>query len=131
MHVRFVLQGKHPDTGMNEGIFRVAYQLQRDKNLPEKEDRELAALLDWFGENLEIPTRFTKSKSKGAHHRATKGVSWLKPSAKEHITKFWALKEILERNAHKVSFIKVQRPGYIVYEDKHQVVAEPFSDIRD
>ena len=116
---------------MNEGIFHAAYELQRDGKLPEQEDQELAALLVWFSENLEIPARFNRSKSKGASHRATKGVSWLKPSAKKHIAKFWKLKENLERHGHRVSFIKVRRPGYIVYEDKFQVVAEPFSDIRD
>ncbi len=59
MFVRFVLQGKHPDTGMNEGIFRVAYELRDSGELREKEHRDLAALIAWFIDNLDTPTRFT------------------------------------------------------------------------
>ena len=121
----------HPDTGVEEGIFHAAYALRNDGEMQENERRELTALLAWFGDNLDVPNRFNRTKSKGHYRRATKGVSWLKPTANEHIPRFWALKQILERHGHQVSFIKVQRPGYIVYEDENQIVAEPFSDIRD
>jgi hypothetical protein len=36
---------------------------------------------------------------------------------------------ILEENAIYVRTIKARRPGYIVYEDAYQVVAEPFADL--
>lgn len=131
MFIRFVLQRKHPDTGMEEGVFQAAYELRRAGDIPKDDLKKLDTLLEWFRTNLDTPERFSRTTSKGYRRRATKGVSWLKPGAKEHIAKFWALKEILDKHGHFVSLIKVQRPGYIVYEDKHQVVAEPFADIRD
>jgi hypothetical protein len=36
---------------------------------------------------------------------------------------------ILELNGVCVRVIKTQRPGYIVYEDEYQVVAEPFAEM--
>jgi hypothetical protein len=37
-----------------------------------------------------------------------------------------ALIVILEENGYRVSQITTKRPGYVVFEDDHQVVAEPF-----
>jgi hypothetical protein len=33
---------------------------------------------------------------------------------------------ILEKNGHHVSKITTDKPGYVVFEDDHQIVAEPF-----
>ncbi len=41
----------------------------------------------WFSENLDRPDRFSNSSSKGYYRRSTKGLSWFKASAKEHIRK--------------------------------------------
>jgi len=38
----------------------------------------------------------------------------------------FALITILEKNGYPVSQITTDRPGYVVFEDDHQVVAEPF-----
>ncbi len=38
------------------------------------------------------------------------------------------LAEILREHGYTVSRITEHRVGYIVYEDEHQVVAEPFAD---
>jgi len=37
---------------------------------------------------------------------------------------------ILERNDVFVRTVKVGRPGYVLYEDEAQILAEPFADIR-
>jgi hypothetical protein len=57
-------------------------------------------------------------------------VSWLKHTAAEHITKMRALTVILEENGYRVSQITTKRPGYVVFEDDHQLVAEPFRSAR-
>ena len=36
------------------------------------------------------------------------------------------LAAILEENGYIVSQVTSKRPGYVVFEDEHQVVAEPF-----
>ena len=124
--LRFVLPQSHPDTGVEEGIFSAAYHL-RDKARTPVQDREsLESLLSWFKINLAIPERFNRTKSKGYYRKKTAGVSWLKPTALEHIDKIRALVVILEKNGYRVSQITSDRPGYVVLEDDHQVVAEPF-----
>jgi len=37
---------------------------------------------------------------------------------------------ILHEHGVNVHMVKAQRVGYVVYEDDHQVVAEPFADVR-
>lgn len=39
----------------------------------------------------------------------------------------WELKAIIENHSFNISVLKTDRPGYIVYEDDQQVVAEPFN----
>jgi hypothetical protein len=128
--LRFVLQRSHPDTGVEEGVFRAAYEL-RDGTRVAVQDRELLkGLLSWFETNLAIPERFNRTKSKGYYRRNTSGVSWIKPSAQEHIAKMRALVLILENNGYCVSQITTTRPGYVIFQDDHQVIAEPFRDDR-
>jgi hypothetical protein len=126
MLLRFVLPRSHPDTGVEEGIFGVAHEL-REGSLISVSDRQLLeGLLAWFGANLATPQRFNTSKSKGYYRRKTGGISWLKPTATEHIARMRALVAMLEKYGYQVSQITTNRPGYVVFEDDHQVVAEPF-----
>jgi hypothetical protein len=128
--LRFVLLRSHPDTAVEEGIFDAAYEL-RDGALASASDRRLLEdLLSWFETNLAAPTRFNRTSSKGYYRRRTKGVSWLKPAATEHIAKMRELAAILEENGYAVSQVTSKRPGYVVFEDDHQVVAEPFRDVQ-
>ena len=83
--------------------------------------------MSWFKDNLAVPQRFNRSKSNGYYRRRTAGISWLKPTATEHIDKMRALVAILENNGYyRVSEIPTERPGYVIFEDDHQVIAEPF-----
>ena len=54
---------------------------------------------------------------------------WFKASATEHIAKIYQMVYILEQSGVYVRVNKTRHPGYIVYEDEHQVVAEPFADL--
>ena len=128
--LRFVLLRSHPDTGVEEGVFSVAYDLCDSALTPISDRRLLEGLLSWFDANPATPPRFNRTKSKGYYRRKTAAVSWLKPTAAEHITKMRALIVILEENGYRVSQITTKRPGYVVFEDDHQVVAEPFRNAR-
>jgi hypothetical protein len=128
--LRFVLMRSHPDTGVDEGIFSAAYELRDSVDTPASDRHLLDALLSWFETNLATPARFNRTKSKGYYRRNTAGVSWLKPTASEHITKMRALIAILEENGYRVSQVTTKTPGYVVFEDDHQIVAEPFRDAR-
>lgn len=80
---------------------------------------DLAEVRRWFNDNLEAPSSFGRS-------RLPLGICWFKTSATEHIRRIWEMARILERNGVYVKKIRTGRPGYVIYEDEWQVVAEPF-----
>lgn len=128
--MRFVLARRHPDSGVEAGVFGAAYDLRASKDLSPENRKSLEEALSWFEANLQTPERFTRSKSKGFYRRNTRGIAWFRDSAQEHLLKMHQLRHILEAHGHFVELIREERLGYIVYEDAVQVVAEPFSDTR-
>lgn len=95
--LRFALPRRHPDSGVEDGPFGVAYRL-RDSSDVEAVDRDsLAEHLAWFGKNLATPDRFNRTKSKGFERRKTRGIAWFKDSAEEHVARMHEIKVILER----------------------------------
>jgi len=88
-------------------------------------------ILAWYRSNLAIPSKFSRSSSKGHYRReTTPGLSWFKPTAMPHLEKARELKALLESSGYVVEILKTIRPGYILYEDEHQIVAQPFADDR-
>ena len=127
-YLRFVLHRKHPDSGVSEGLFSAGYALRDDEDTPPYDRDNLAAIMSWFDNNMEVPYRFNRSSSKGRYRRTTKGISWFKATSWEHIEKMRDLAAVLAEHGHFVDEIQSERPGYIVYEDGVQIVAEPFAD---
>ena len=119
---------QNPDTGVPDGLFVAAYDQLRGDDLPNYHREHLTSLIDWFRKNLEKPARFNSSSSKGAHRRNPKGVSWFKDTSHEQIAKMREISVILRDLGLNVSERITTRPGYIVYEDEHQIVAEPFRE---
>ena len=128
MYVRFVLKQSNVDTGVHQGFFDAAYSLSRREDVPQFVADYGLSLIDWFEVHLLTPTRFNRSSAKGAYRRATKGISWFKPQAKEHIRKGFELAAFLNDHGYGVHVLTCARAGYVVYEDDHQIVAEPFRD---
>ena len=125
MLLRFVVQALDEDSGRRRGVIHAAAAL-RDSYLVSPQDRlALQALAEWFGENLERPSRFAISRR--AHAKA-QALSWLKVSAVEHVRRMREIVDVLTRYDIQTEMIRTNRPGYIVYEDDHQVTAYPFSD---
>jgi len=79
----------------------------------------LKTLQLWFGKNLNEPTSFGRVKLR-------LGICWFKTDATEHIARIWQMVRILERHGVYVHKIRTDRPGYMIYEDEWQIVAEPF-----
>lgn len=124
--LRFVLLRIHPDTGVEEGVFAAAYRLRDNPHTQAPDRTALTDLLSWFETNLLTPQRFNRSKSKGHYRRKTAGISWFKSAAVEHVAQMHALAAVLDRYGFQVSEVSTDRPGYVVFEDEYQVVAEPF-----
>ena len=123
MFVRFVIARRHRDTGVHTGIFEATLLLPRVNHLPYWDEARLNEILDWFNVRLPSPTRVARSRRPHGHHAA---VSWFRSSARRHIARAWDLAAILDAHDLRAHMVTAYRPGYIVYEDAFQVLAEPF-----
>lgn len=125
-YYRFEMLTQNLNTGEPDGLFVVAYALVRGGELPAYYHDLLSDLIGWFAKNLTKPTRFSSSTSEGRYRRDTKGVSWYKDTSHEHIAKMREISAILTELGYGVNELATKRPGYIVYEDEIQIVAEAF-----
>lgn len=126
--VRFVASNTTSLSGRHEGVLQLADEIRKAGALPDAEYLRLTNALDWLDTHLPTPSRFNRTTSKGAYRRETAGLSWFKDSATEAIERIWVVVEILKAHGHHVSMLTTDRPGYIVFEDDYQIVAEPFAD---
>jgi hypothetical protein len=118
-YVRFVIGRKDEDSHVEQGIFQAAGQALEWHDVTGSDADELKELRAWFNENLEKPTSFGRDKLR-------LGICWFKTDATEHISRIWQMVQILERNGIYVKKIRTDQPGYMIYEDAWQLVAEPF-----
>ena len=123
MFVRFVVAEKDPRTGHEQGIFTALYALEREGKLTAHELEWFRAVETWLNEHLRAPERLAWSSRPNAPQRA---ISWLRMSATTHLAKMRELVALLEHKDVPVQECRTERPGYVVYEDEHQVVAMPF-----
>lgn len=126
--IRFALARRHPDSGVEDGTFGLASELRDSPEVATAHRALLTETLAWFEKNLETPTRFNRTKSKGFYRRKTRGIAWFKDTSTEHLARMHQIKGVLESNGHSVVMLTEARVGYVTYEDDVQVVAEPFSD---
>ncbi len=128
MYLRFVYAKPVDGMTSREGFFQAAGELAADPLADPLVVAKVDELRHWFANHLDLPKRFSSSRSKGYYRRKTKGLSWFKPSATEHIAKAFELKSLLDESGFTIEVIKEDRVGYVVFEDEYQVVAEPFAD---
>jgi len=83
---------------------------------------EARNLSGWFDANLAIPQTFSAGGHKGY---GQPGLSWFKPSAAEHIRRMHSLRTALVECGIHVEVLTTRDPGFIVWQDEHQIVAEP------
>lgn len=118
-YVRFVINRKDQDSHVEQGIFQAAALALEWQTITGSDADALNKLRGWFSENLEKPTSFGRGKLR-------LGICWFKTSSTEHISRIGEMVHILERNGIYVKKIKTDKPGYVIYEDEWQLVAEPF-----
>jgi hypothetical protein len=118
-YVRFVTGLKDEDSHAERGIFHAAERALEWQDVTGSDANELRELQTWFSGNLKKPTSFGRDTLR-------LGICWFKTESTEHISRIWAMVHILERNGIYVKKIRTDRPGYVIYEDEWQLVAEPF-----
>src|SRR5687767_2839739 len=94
-YVRFVTTRLDGGSGRRQGVFQAAAALVDANVLAAHELEELQALRAWFGEHLEVPVRFARSRRPGAAARA---ISWFKSGATEYVSRMHAICRILEEH---------------------------------
>lgn len=124
-YVRFVCDAIDKDSGRRRGVFQAAFALLDANELPADDREALDALRGWFSAHLAKPDRFARGRRTHAAHRA---ISWFKASATEHVRRIRAMCAILNAHGIRTEMITSARPGYVVYEDEHQVAALPFAE---
>jgi hypothetical protein len=118
-YIRFVIGCKDEESHVEQGIFQAAAEALERLNISGSDADELNELRAWFSENLEKPTSFGRDKLR-------LGICWFKTGSTEHISRIREMVHILERNGIFVKKIRTDRPGYAIYQDEWQIVAEPF-----
>jgi hypothetical protein len=123
--IRFVTRNRHPPYGHRSGVIKATYALWRANILEVQEQEELRAILDWLNEHLARPERLSISRYPRAKSTA---ISWMRASAQAHLSHLRRLAALVGTGGTVVDEWRTKRPGYVVYEDVHQVVALPFAD---
>jgi hypothetical protein len=127
MYIRFVVADLDEDSGKELGVFHAVRNLREAGKLDWHEEEHHDSIRAWFNENLKKPARFTASKPP-YHRRKPKAISWFKDDAHEHIARVRELVVLLQHHGVVVKMLKTDKVGYVVYEDAHQIVAEPFTN---
>ncbi|MBX3484617.1 hypothetical protein [Phenylobacterium sp.] len=97
------------------GLFQALNEARDSDHAPDWALKEIGELRGWFDDNLERPETFGRGQS---------GLSWFKPAAAEHIANMHRLKLALEACGVHVEVLTTRDPGAVVWQDKHQVVAQ-------
>lgn len=124
MYIRFVIAERDSVSKLPTGIFQALFQLRDNGGLTPYEMEWLEDVMGWFRWNLLRPRRFAWSRRPGAPEAA---ICWMKLSSVEHVSRLHSLAAILEYKGIPVQILRTHKPGYIVYEDDHQVTAMPFA----
>ena len=90
--IRFVISRPDPDSGVAQGVFAIAYQLRDSSDIGPADRETLLRNLKWFEDNLQTPSRFNRTKSKGFYRRQARGIAWFRDTATEHLARMHLIK---------------------------------------
>ncbi|MEH6697548.1 MAG: hypothetical protein V7672_02505 [Brevundimonas sp.] len=111
------------------GVFQAMDLAEQSEIAEDWALKELAALDRWFTTHLARPDFFVSGGDRYRNRRAKaanqSGLSWFKPGAAEHIRRMHRLKAALEACGIHVDILTTRDPGRIIWQDAHQIVAEP------
>jgi hypothetical protein len=116
------------------GVF--SYVSQAQETLDEESRAELEALMSWFNEHLEAPSRMVPFRDVGprAHrHRwaETTAICWFRAEATEHLVRARRVAALVRGAGIPMVERAVERiPGKVCSEDDAQIAVQVFRDAR-
>lgn len=122
-YLRFEAPGRLLPGPHDYGIFGLAYDMKRDPEVPDYYRILLREKISWFETHMPVPRRFSRRHNA---HKVGVGICWLKPEAREMIAEVRDLSFLLSEIGRPVFAITAEDPGFILYEDHCQIVAEAF-----
>jgi hypothetical protein len=123
MYLRFVSPLRSYKRGVEWGIFQAGFQCRDDDETPNYLRSAIIEEIDWFKKHLPSPDERYCDDGRVPKHMAR--ICWFKCQAKDMINHAYALKFLLDEADCLISVIKTRHPGFIVYKDEYQVVAQP------
>lgn len=124
-YLRFIAMDPDREDGRPEGVFGAAYDLLERAVAPSYLLVEIRRILDWFVDELPIPDRFTRTRRP---HRADTGLCWFKSNSENCVRNIRYLVFLVTECGVPVREVRTAKPGYVFYEDDHQVVAHPVAE---
>ena len=125
MYLRFISPLRQRRRDLHMGIFQAVIKCRDDVDMPAWLHAQLIKEFQWFKDYLPSPDdrHFDRWTVRGYHPDA---ICWFKASAKQMISRSWALKALIEEAGMPLSVMQTDQPGKITYEDKYQIVAHPY-----
>ena len=123
MYFRFIAADPDREPNRPEGVFAAAYDVLDRGVAPEYLRREIRFTLDWFVRELPIPPRFARRRRP---HAPDTGLCWFRTTSVDCVRQVRHLAFLVEECGIPVREVRTTSPGYVIYEDDHQIVAEPF-----
>ena len=123
MYTKFITLFLDDLNDEEKGFLNAARYLNEQGILEEETKAKLQQNLSWIEAHLKKRPEFQDSSENDFLNIP---MSWLKETASDHIQRMDEIREILEENDILVEVLQVEKPGKILYEDEHQVVAVPF-----
>jgi hypothetical protein len=122
VYVRFVCFQQVKGQKNRLGLFQALDEARMSDHASSWALAEVKATNDWFNNELDAPTTFSRGKWRKPGQLA---LCWFKSTATEHIQRMYRLKQALEDCGIHVEVLTTRDPGHILFEDDHQVAAEP------
>ena len=111
-------------TGLHSGVFGLINGLYKHGELTDEQAVFRRTGNDWYNAKMIDPGKTAPEVyDKTLHPRA---VAWFKETAVEMIERVAGYLEILDAHCVAWELVRSTDPGRILYEDIHQVIAEPY-----
>ncbi len=124
MYVRFISPMRSRMRGVDYGIFQCAFECRNDNDHPKFLRDAIRDEIEWFKEYLPSPKE-NVFDVRAHEYMNDIALCWFKGEAREMVSRAFALRTLLAECGHIVVVKQTRYPGYIIYSDDYQVVAEP------